>query len=122
MKIRLAFACLPAMLVAGWLAVPASAQDKSKAPPPGTTKTILDNEKVLVTENTFKPGQGGAVRERKPRVVRALSDGTMERIYPDGKTEKVEWKVGQVRYLPKETFGNRNVGKSDVVLFIVEPK
>ena len=122
MRFRLAAACLPALMVAGLLAYPASAQDKAKEPPPGTIKTIVDNDKFKATEVTFKPGQGGAVRERGPRVVRALSSGTMERIYPDGKKDKVEWKTGQVRYFPKETFGNWNVGKTDMVFYIVEPK
>jgi hypothetical protein len=118
---------------------PAAAQDKAKAPEkakaapaaadkgkaavtPGTTKTLVENDKVKVTEVTFKPGEGGPARERPPRVVRALSDGTMERTYPDGKTEKVEWKTGQVRYFSKDTFGNKNVGKTDVVLYVVETK
>jgi hypothetical protein len=122
MRFRLAAACLPALMVAGLLAYPASAQDKAKEPPPGTTKTIVDNDKIKATEVTFKPGQGSAVRERLPRVVRALSNGTMERIYSDGKKDKVEWKTGQVRYFPKESFGNWNVGKTDVVLFVVETK
>ena len=133
---------VPAFLMAGLVAAPVAAQDKAKAPaaaadkkpapaaadkgkaavPEGTTKVILENDKFRVTEVTFKPGQGSAVRERLPRVVRALSGGTMERIYPDGKTEKVEWKTGQVRYLPKESFGNRNVGKTDFVAYIVQPK
>jgi hypothetical protein len=116
------------------LALPAVAQDKKAAPaaaekkaapaavPAGTVKKVVDNDKVLVTEVTFKPGQGSPAQERPPRVVRGLSDGTMERTYPDGKTEKVEWKTGQVRYFAKDNFGNKNVGKTDVVLYIVQPK
>ena len=134
---------LPSFLVATSLAMPVAAQDKPKpaaakadekkaapaadkvdkgAVPEGTTKVIVDNDKVRVTEVTFKPGQGGKAQERPPRVTRALSGGTMERTYPDGKTEKVEWKTGQVRYFGKENFGNRNVGKTDVVFYIVTPK
>jgi hypothetical protein len=131
----------PVFLATAFLAAPVAAQDKAKpaakaeekkaAPakagekkelPAGTTKVLLDNEKFRVTEVRFKPGEGGPPRERQPRVVRALSDGTMERTYTDGKTEKVEWKTGQVRYLPKDNFGNRNIGKTDVVLYVVEPK
>jgi hypothetical protein len=103
----------------------ATATDKKAAPaavPAGTVKKIVDNDKVVVTEVTFKPGHGGPVQERPPRVVRALSDGTMERTYADGKTEKVEWKAGQVRYFAKDNFGNKNIGKTDMVLYIVQPK
>jgi len=116
------------------LGVPAAAQDKkaaapaaekkadAKAVPEGTVKVVLDNDKYRVTETTFKPGQGSKVQERPARVTRALTEGTMERIYADGKTEKVEWKAGQVRYFPKEQFGNRNIGKADMVFYIVNAK
>ena len=138
---RFAAALVPAFLVMAFVAGPIAAQDKAKpaakadekkaAPakagdkkeaPAGTTKVLLENEKFRVTEVTFKPGEGSPTRERPPRVVRALSGGTMERTYPDGKTEKVEWKTGQVRASPKEAFGNRNIGKTEVVFYIVEPK
>lgn len=62
------------------------------------------------------------MRERGPRVTRALSNGTMERVYADGKKEVVHWKAGDVKYFPKETFTNKNVGKDDVVLFVTTLK
>jgi hypothetical protein len=114
--------------------VPAAAQDKkaaapaaekktdAKAAPEGTNKVILDNDKYRVWESTFKPGQGSKLQERGARITRALTDGTMERTYADGKTEKVEWKAGQVRYFPKEQFGNTNIGKKDMVFYIVQSK
>ena len=126
--------CAIALASISLVAVPASAQDKkaaapaaekkadAKAAPEGTTKVILDNDKYRVVETTFKPGHGSKVQERPARITRALTDGTMERMYPDGKTEKVEWKAGQVRYFPKEQFGNRNVGKADMVFYIVAAK
>ena len=131
----------PALLAALFAATPAVAQDKSKAAPEkpkaaadakkadgkaaagkGTTKTILDNEKVVVTEVTYKPGEASDMRERGARVTRALTNGTMERVYPDGKKQTVQWKAGEVKYFPKETFQNRNVGKEDVVLFVTTLK
>jgi signal transduction protein with GAF and PtsI domain len=116
---------------------PALAQDKAKAAAAekpkatadakaaagkGTTKTIVDNEKVVVTEVTYKPGEASDMRERGARVTRALSDGTMERVYPDGKKQTVHWKAGEVKYFPKETFQNKNVGKTDMVLFVTTVK
>jgi hypothetical protein len=121
-------------------AVPALAQDKAKpsadkaksaapakdaatgkdaGPPP---KVLLDNPKVRATEVRFKPGEGSGMRERQASLTRAETDGTMERTYPDGKKETVNWKAGEVRWFPKETFSNKNVGKKDIVLFVVEPK
>ena len=67
-----------------------------------TFRTILENDKV--------------------RVTRALTSGTMERTSPDGKKTTVEWKAGEVKYFPKETFANKNVGKTEVVLFVTALK
>jgi hypothetical protein len=55
--------------------------------------------------------------------VRAIKGGTLERDHPDGKKEKVEWKQDQVRInKPTKAYNVKNVGKSDVVLFVVESK
>jgi len=122
---------ISALLAAGLIAMPAMAQDKAKPAamdkpkataekkvPEGTSKVLVDNEKVRVTENHLKPGEGSAMGERGIRVVRALTAGTMERTYPDGKKETIHWKAGEVKYLPKETFSNKNVGKAEMVFFI----
>jgi hypothetical protein len=120
------------------VAVPAFAQDKKAAPAPAAKpaddkakaaakgdedrKVLFENDKVLATEVRYKPGQSSAMRERKERVTRALSDGTMERIHADGKKEVVHWKTGDVKFSPKATFVNKNIGKTDVVLYVVTLK
>jgi hypothetical protein len=101
--------------------------DKAKAAPAKAGAVVaptvlLDNPKVRATEVRYKPGEGGGMRERQARLTRAITDGTMERTYPDGKKETVNWKAGEVRWFPKETFSNTNVGKREIVLFVVEPK
>ena len=127
---------LSALLTAGLASMPALAQDKAKPAAmekpkaaaaekkagEGTTKVLVDNEKVRVTEVRYKPGEGSEMRERGPRVTRALTSGTMERTSPDGKKTTVEWKAGDVKYFPKETFVNKNVGKTEVVLFVTALK
>ena len=118
------------LIVAAVLAVPAIAQEKATVPaakakasePQAGPRPLVENDKVKAYEVVSKPGVVNPPRERPARVVRALTDGTMERLYPDGKTEKVEWKAGQVRWFPKENFGNKNIGKSDMKFYIVEPK
>lgn len=80
-----------------------------------------------VLEATFKPGDEGANVARPFHVVRALKGGTLMRIYADGKTEKSEYKTGEVkvREADSKPYTPKNVGKSDVVLYIVflkEPK
>ena len=126
---------VPALLAVAWLAAPAVAQDKKAAAEKpkaaaapaskagiGTTKKLVENDKVLVTEVTYKPGEQSEMRERGPRVTRALTSGDMERAYGDGKKETVHWKAGEVKYFPKETFSNKNVGKTDVALFVTTLK
>ncbi len=135
---------IPALVVAAFLAIPALAQDKAKpaaaekakatedkgkAAKAGdekkgqeTSKVLFENDKVRVNETRYKPGDASASRERNPRVVRALSDGTMERTYLDGKKETTQWKTGDVKYFPKDTFANKNVGKTEVVLYVVSLK
>jgi hypothetical protein len=112
-----------AVLAALFVAASVSAQEKkADAVKQGTLKQVLENEKVKVYEVTYKPGEGSANRERAPRVTHAVSGGTMLRTLPDGKTEKRPWKTGETKWLPKETFANKNVGKTTVKFLIVEPK
>jgi beta-alanine degradation protein BauB len=122
---------IPMILVAALAAAPVAAQDKAKpASAPAakskeaspSSKTLFENDKVKAMELHYKPGEGSEPRERPGRVVRALTDGTMMRTYPDGKTRKVEWKTGDTKWFGKESFGNKNVGKTEMVLFVVETK
>lgn len=122
-----------AFVLAGFAAQPAMAQDKAKDAKAAkaekgkaTVKVLHDDDKVRVVEATFKPGDEGANVARSFRVTRALKGGTIQRTYPDGKTEKVEWKTGEVKVQPAAMpFTPKNVGKSDLVLYVVvvkEPK
>jgi hypothetical protein len=100
----------------------AAADKKPAASPEPTTKTILDNERVKVTQTVFKPGDVSPSRERLPRVSHRIKGGTLERTYPDGKKMKNELKTGETAWLTKDTYSVKNVGKSDVILLTVQPK
>ena len=127
MKRLLTTVVVPAFLVAGLMASPALAQDKAKAGAARIT-VLADNDKVRVFEAQFKPGdENKAVPSASSRVVRALKGGTLMRTYADGKTQNVEWKTGEVRFIEpdKTAYTAKNVGKSDVHLYVVvlkEPK
>lgn len=116
------------LMLAGMTIGPATAQEKAKAATPQvTTKMLLENEKVRVFELHFKPGDENPNVPRNARVVRALKAGTLLRTYPEGKTEKIEFKTGDVRFNPPVVgagpqYTVRNVGKSELVLYIVELK
>lgn len=114
---------LPAFLMVGAAANHALAQDKAKAKGKSEQKVLIDNDRVRVTETRFRPGDEGPNVERPYRITRALKGGTLERIYPDGRREKREWKTGEVREDgPDKAFVPKNVGKTEVVLYSVTPK
>jgi len=117
---------VPAFMLVGLAANPAIAQDKAKAAPAakGMAKlTVLaENDKARVFEVTFKPGdENKAVPSSSFRVVRALKGGTLMRTYADGKTQNVEWKVGEARINEpdKVPYTVKNIGKTDVMLYVV---
>lgn len=133
---------VPAFMLAGVGAQPAVAQEKAKAEAKekakeakkqakaekgkAAVKVLFENDKVRVVEATFKPGDEGANVARPFRVIRPLKGGTFQFTFADGKTEKVVWKTGEVKARgPDPVFTPKNVGKSDVVLYVVflkEPK
>ncbi|HXS52678.1 MAG TPA: hypothetical protein VN782_09120 [Usitatibacter sp.] len=117
---RLATVVVSSALLA--LGFAASAADE--AAPKVDMKTILENDKVLVIENHFKPGAENESVPLGPRVVRALTSGTLERHYPDGKKERIEFKAGEVRFNPAaradtKQYTTKNIGDNELVLYLV---
>ena len=107
---------VPAFILAGVTAIPATAEVVKP-------KVLVENDKVRVYEVRFKPGDEGEALARPFRVVRALQGGTIMRTYADGKTETVEWKTGEVKLRgPDPVFTPKNVGKTQIWLYIVQPK
>ena len=86
-------------------------------------RSLAENDKVLVIENTYAPGSTSELSRAGVRVVRVLKGGTLERTYADGKKEKRVYKAGQV-YInePGPQYTNKNVGKTPVVLYVVRLK
>lgn len=108
------------------LATPAYAQDKKadKGASKAAMKVLQENDKVRAYETTLAPGaENNAVPSSATRVLRVISGGTIERTYADGKKEKVQYKAGDVRILnPSPAYKAKNVGKSEVKLYIVQVK
>jgi hypothetical protein len=122
---------IPAFIMAGGMASSAVAQEKAKTTKAEkgklTSKQLLENDKVRVVEFRYGPGDESPNSARPARVIRALTAGTLMRTYADGKTEKDEYKTGEVKYFGADAAENKlkNLGKTDVVLFVVflkEPK
>jgi hypothetical protein len=124
---------VPALMLAFATATPAMkhemAQDKMKDAKAAkaekgksVVKALLENDKVRVFENRYKPGdEFTSVPFPTFRVIRALKGGTIQRTYADGKTEKVEWKTGQVRMIEpsKIAYAAKNIGETELVLYVV---
>ena len=97
-----------AIMLAGVVASPAMAQDKAKeakaAPAAkaekGTPlrKVLVDNAKVMAYEVTYRPGdENTAIVSTTSRVVRALTGGTTQWTFADGKKETKVRKAGDFR-------------------------
>lgn len=125
---------VPAFTLAAFLAGPAAAQDKGKdmkAAPAAkaekgrpTITVLAENDKVKAFTVEYKPGdENKTIANASTRVVRALKGGTLMRTYADGKTEKAEWKTGETKIRGAEgPYTAKNVGKSEVMLYVVQVK
>lgn len=83
-------------------------------------KVMAENEKVVASEERIKPGAETDSRARPYRAVRAMKGGSIQRIYPDGRKEMAMWKTGEVRVFEASgPYKLKNVGKEDVVFYIV---
>jgi quercetin dioxygenase-like cupin family protein len=113
-----------AVLVLVMAATPVLAQDSQTPGTKARVKVLAENARLRAYELTFAPGaENSPVPASSTRVVRVLAGGTLERTYPDGKKETVNYKTGEVRInqssLPVTT---KNVGSKPVRLYVVQLK
>jgi hypothetical protein len=116
---------IPGFMLAAMAVNPALAQDKAKADKSqATIKVLAENAKLKAYEIWYKPGDVNLnVPSSSVRVTRVLRDGTLQRNHPDGKTETVEMKSGEVRISePSGPYTTKNIGKSELALYIVQLK
>lgn len=114
-----------AFLFSGLMVDGAVAQDKKADKAPQVViKVLSENDKVRVFEATYAPGaENPSPPSSTTRVVRALTAGTLERRYADGKKDKVDWKPGMVQVLPPSgAYTTKNVGKTKLQLYVVAVK
>jgi len=115
------FGLIAAFLAAGIAVNPAIAQDKA---PSVKMKVLIDDDKVKVYEATYAPGaENKGVASSSMRIVRAMTSGTLELTYADGKKEKRPWKAGQVREVkPGPAYTTKNISKTELQLYVVQLK
>jgi hypothetical protein len=113
---------VPAFLVA----TPATAQEKAaKAEKGKPVMTVLaEDAKVKAWELHYKPGDTNtSPPASNTRVIRVLKGGEQLWTFADGKTQKNVYKTGEVRVLgPGPQFTSKNVGKGEIVLYVVMVK
>ena len=85
-------------------------------------KILLENAKVRVVDVTYRPGESSKLMARPYRIVRALTDGALERTTSDGKNEVVQWKAGDVKDYGPENSSSKNIGSKDFSVYVVIPK
>ena len=94
----------------------APAEEKAKAEKSkgqSTTKVLFENEKYRVVETRSKPGQKNEMKARQDRVIYSFNAGKSRIHYPDGKTEDVSFKAGEVRFRKADKAQSENTGKTE---------
>ena len=98
----------------------APAEEKMKAST--TTKVLLENDRVRVSDTRFPPGYKSEIKERPDRVIYTIKGGEFRRTYPDGKTDNVKRKAGEVVFVKKDKNALENVGKTEAHFISVSLK
>ncbi len=88
------------------------------------TRTVLaENEKFLVADVVYQPGDTGAASSKDGLVVYHVSGGTIERTYADGSKKVVTYKTGQTTIIAeKRPYSTKNIGKTAIHEIVVQPK
>jgi len=114
-----------AILASSLFAGVATAQQEAKGEKtnvPSIT-VFVQNDRVKVYEGRFKPGDKSAGMAKRPaRVEFAIMDGQMRNYYPDGRTEEVMWKAGEVIWSEPAQYQQENIGKTEFRIRVVQLK
>lgn len=87
---------------------------------PKVVKVTLENEHVRVLEFISDPGDKEAWHSHPAFVVYAVTAGTLRITTPDGKSNDVEFRAGDIRYREPVTHATENIGKTQLHAIIVE--
>jgi quercetin dioxygenase-like cupin family protein len=95
----------------------------------GQTQRIpqFENEDVAVWKTTIQPNAPLTMHTHQhPRVIIALSGGTMKVVNEDGTSEQHQWDTGKAYWLPteegKKRHGDANIGSRPIEVMVVEVK
>ena len=109
-------------LVAFFLAAQSvSAQDPLKVAP-NAFKEKLDNAQVNVLEYMSKPGDKEPMHAHPDILIYVIQGGKLKSTTPDGKSQVVEYKTGDVVWRPALSHSIENVGTTKLKALLVEVK
>ncbi len=89
---------------------------------PNIYKVVFENERVRVSEITFKPGDSIAMHSHPDHFVYVMTAGTLKLSYPDGTSKDFVGTPGQVVWTPAETHAGENIGGTEFRGLVVEFK
>jgi quercetin dioxygenase-like cupin family protein len=105
----------------GMPAIQARAQDPLKTAPE-MYRLLQENDRVRVMEVDFKPGAKFAQHSHPDHMVYAITAGKLRISHPTGEPAEVEFKAGDVVWIPAETHWAENIGKTELRLLVTELK
>jgi hypothetical protein len=97
------------------------AQDPVKAAPQAFTEK-LNNDKVRVLEYHSKPGDKEAMHSHAAAIIYIISGGKFKSTTPDGKSQEIEYKAGEVAWREAVTHSGENIGTTELHAILVEVK
>lgn len=90
---------------------------------PNVYKQIFDNDRVRVSEIKFNPGEKAAMHTHPyPHVVYVIEGGELTLTHPDGTSNVVKAKAGDVMWMGAETHEAVNTGTTVVRGTVTEIK
>jgi len=85
-------------------------------------KVEFENDQVRVLRITYAPGEKGVMHSHPEGMVVFLTDAKGKFTFPDGKTEKRDFKKGFFSWVPATTHQGENAGDKPFELIQIEMK
>ena len=85
-------------------------------------QVVFENDQVRVLHVQYAPGGKSTMHSHPDSVAVFLGDQRAKFTYPDGKTEEISAKAGEVKWTPAGTHEPENIGNKPVEVVLVELK
>lgn len=89
---------------------------------PDIYKKVFENDRVRVSDITFKVGDKIAMHSHPDHFVYVLEDGKLTLSYPDGTSKDFVGKKGEVVWIPAESHSAVNASDTEFKALVVELK